>query len=780
MGMAMARSRNACAKSCTTREKRWANFLDIQCIELIFAEILELPSWLTNHIPEEPTKNDPPPAKPRIDSLRTFLAGQSPNMKNKSSPRLNKKLKTCHSLEDIRRLAADFQFNMQLATACSQIAFRRLLQTTTKIRVILQFLEDPSLNNPEAQNIQTFLRWYLEQKFEHHQDVDIIAWLRRQISLGCLMGPELQTLLRTVFDLRRSLQTKFQELSFPLAISESLNISTVFQIRDISTVTLNLLLDLMSYGHLSPEMERSGLQILQSLNASQIQHMNHSISSFLRSCLLAEIFNGQRRSKCIKRVNNMSNILILLQELPKNIIISIVIPLSKKLLECRKPASVDRSISIEAFDAWCSYLINNDIFKLLEYEEGWDQFKHDLKKQNIKSVGPYLQNFSIDNKIYFTSFNPANAVPKKFCPFTAARTKECFKPLKGYRFIQHLFVTMFQISGTRVSPSSDFSSLLQVVDKLGMDRTTLALIHCFRERWIKIDHQVIINQIRKHADTFPHIAYYLFKQTPNLPLESCPAVAEIMIYNARFNPGTALSHRCQRQPGLVHVLGNQIEGEEEVRQARIELFGRMAIAYANATHLFPRVALRQVYSCYLLHRQYKLSPLSVRISRALTISGIVRPLQESRWVCTDRLAWILKIVGEVEGEAVAARVDELVYGWRSLIHREMERKRMVVWHQEALGIFDTDMEVPKRETQRKFFRGPASRGWVVWEKTNESLRRILWGLNMAKTNADNSVPVISSASPTASATDTSELSEALSSDIVLQREMERYRARIRR
>lgn len=701
-------------------------------------------------------------------------------MKNKSSLRLNKKLKACNSLEDIRKSAADFQFNMQLASACSQLAFRRLLQTTTKIRIILQFLEDPSLNNPEAQNIRTFLRWYLEQKFEHHQDVDIIAWLRRQISLGCLMGPELQTLLRTVFDLRRSLQIKFQELSFPLAISESLNISTVFQIRDINTDTLNLLLDLMSYGHLSPEMERSGLQILQSLNASQIQHMNHGISSFLKSCLLAEIFNGQRRSKNKKPVDNMCNILILLQELPKNISISIIMLLNRKLLECTKPASVDRSISIEAFDTWCSYLINNDIFKLLENEEGWDQFKHDLKKQIIKKVGPYLQNFSIDNKVYFTSFNPMNAISKGECPFTVARNKGCFKPLKGYRFIQHLFITMFQISLTRVSPSTDFSSLLQVIDKLGMDKTTLALIHCFRERWIKIDHQVIINQIRKHADTLPHIAYYLFKQTPNLPLESCPAVAEIMIYNARFNPGTALSHRCQRQPGLVHVLGNQTEGEKEVRQARIELFGRMAIAYANATHLFPRVALRQVYSCYLLHRQYKLSPLSVRISRALTISGIARPLQESRWVSNDKVAWILKIVGEVEGEAVAARADEIVYGWRSLIHREMERKRMMVWHQEALGIFNTDIDVPKRETQRKFFRRPASRGWVVWEKTKESLGRILWGLDMAKTNPDNSVPVISSPPSTASAMDTSELDEVISSDVVLQREMERYRARIRR
>lgn len=678
---------------------------------------------------------------------------------------------------------------MQISPACSRLAFRRLLQTKPKIRPVLQFLEDPSLNNPKAQNIQTFLRWYAARSTVNLPCVRIVAWLRRQISLGCLIGEELLVLIQTLSDLRQTLGTKFHDLSLPLAVSESLNTSTVVQIQDIKAITLNLLLGLMAYGHPSPEMKLSGIKIIQSLHEPQLQLMKRGISSFLRSYLLAETLDEQKRTK---RIDEISTILILLQRLPKDIMISITTEVSRELIGCVKSTSVDRSNSVEAFDAWCSSLINHDIFKVLKHDESWHEFERHLMERDIDIVGLYLQNFTNDEKkllIHRAWFNPTKSANGMYYPLVAAEIEEWFNPLVGYSSIQHTFTAMFRVLGTRITTSADFSSLLQTIDKLGMDRTILSLIHCFQECGIHIDHQIIIKQIRKHAKTFPHIAYYLFKRTLDLPLESCPAIAEIMIYNARFNPSTALSYSYQRR-GFLQVFHDQAESHHKIRQARIELFGRMAIAYANAPHLFPRVAFRQVYICYLLHRQYKLGPLSVEISSALTISGIARPLQESKWTGTQKVAWILEIVSEVEGDAVATRVDELVYTWRGLVHRDLERKRFQAWRLGELGFFNyTGVEGEKRERQRRFYRGPFSREWKMWGKTKDEswIRRVLWGLDTANTHPANhandtqsptdSFSPTSSSSSFNSATDFNELDGILSSDIVLWREMERYKAR---
>lgn len=758
----------------------------------MLAEILKLPSWLTSFTTPEVAKTIHRPTKTKSRSLRTFLAPQSSDMARESTREFYFRLADCNTLKDIQKLAIDYRTDMRLSPAYSQLAFRRMLCTRcestmrskSSLEPILRFLEDSSLNNPEAQNTRTLFRWCVEQSYDRNNIRYPLKWLKAQISLGFLRGQELLLLVKDLSNPKEATQNKLRQWNVPLVIFEGLNSSTVFQIRDVDTTILNALLESMSYGPFPLKLEFAGFNILQSLDTSQLQQMKHGVSSFLKSYFSAEGFGERGQINYNDKMSKVSNFL---QTLPLNIKISILIAISRRFLDPIEPTSTTFSKFIQNFGQWCSFLTKHDIFKLLRDDKDWHQFERDLVGKDTSFVGAYIQNLTNDEKSRFlrrTWLGPIKAPSSINYPLVAADIERWFsRPSIDYSSIQSILTTIFQVSGSKTSTiSSKLSYILQVVDKLGMDRTTLALIHSLQERGVHIDHEIIIAQTKKHAFTSPHISFYLFKRTHHLPLESCPAVAEIMIYNARFNPNTALEFRRQRKD-FIQVFGSDSGSQNKIEKARIELFQRMAIAYANAPHLFPRVAFRKVYDCYRLHRQYDLGPLSVEISAALTISGIIKPLQKSQWTGTQKLRWILTIVREVEGEAVATRVDELVYTWRGLVHREMEKKRRKLWRLKTLGINDIEAENVKRESQRKNFRNPFSTNWMLWGKTKDenTIRRVLWAPDMINPLANEpDPPEVGSPSMTDTISAPSkggpdELDGVLASDVLVWRGIERFR-----
>lgn len=59
-----------------------------------------------------------------------------------------------------------------------------------------------------------------------------------------------------------------------------------------------------------------------------------------------------------------------------------------------------------------------------------------------------------------------------------------------------------------------------------------------------------------------------------------------------------------------------------------------------------------------------LGPLTVEMTRALVMAGIIKGLKQRQWVSPIQVGWILEKVREVEGEEVAQGVEEIVYQWR--------------------------------------------------------------------------------------------------------------------
>ena len=237
--------------------------------------------------------------------------------------------------------------------------------------------------------------------------------------------------------------------------------------------------------------------------------------------------------------------------------------------------------------------------------------------------------------------------------------------------------------------------LFSLFNELEMHETSLALFSYIRQSGITIEVTALANKIINSTSINPQVACTLFKITPSLPLESCPGVAEMMIYHPGWNPGVPLGFLDLRQENL-GVSNVYPHTPQEICRMQIELLNRMALAYAHASHIYPRVALRQVYHCYqLLLRRHGRSSLGVDISRAFTVAGVIRPLQESQWVGIVKLKFILKIVREIEGNQVALRVDELIYMWRDELIRKRAEEASKMQFARSLGL--DGVEVTKEE-----------------------------------------------------------------------------------
>ena len=170
-------------------------------------------------------------------------------------------------------------------------------------------------------------------------------------------------------------------------------------------------------------------------------------------------------------------------------------------------------------------------------------------------------------------------------------------------------------------------------------------------------------------------------------LEQCPELAEAIIQNPRFLPQHAMELRRTSQDIPIGLtLCGFLDNKEPSLEERRQLVERMALAYAQAPHLYPRVAFRMVYLCYRLQAIERLGPLRPPMIQSLAETGIFRPLEIGQWVSTMKLRWILSHVARVEGEDFAYQIDCLTWTWRDKelraqnCIREEEKKRSADFH----------------------------------------------------------------------------------------------------
>lgn len=671
----------------------------------------------------------PPSYKAR--GLRSTLSGQKTLESTQSTRTFLNGLKNCKVPEDIQKLAAELNIQLRSAPMCSKLAFDHMLRLGSKLGVLIQFLECSNLDALEARNLNTLLQWHLKQEVNEDDKRLLHLWIRRQVSQGAWRAKELSLLLESVFRINGMIESENSDCSFSQTIFQGLSSSTVFTIHDVEGSALNVLLGSVTSSSLSENGELLGIEIIKHSSTLQLRKMESSITVFLKKCLLRK----NRHQKVLNFNRKIATKLLeLLQRAPVHIQVKSIAGATSALLMCREYASPSRSALLKNLKTWWYLLLKHGMFKFLGGNDQWVEVERILARQNVDILATYLLPLNDEEKCCFLLRNwfIPDIGSEPTCQLGKAQhiEKEFRRELTLPRARLPHFVTMLHTLGSNLQFNSRWiSPLFLLLRELGRSSTVLEIVSFSQILGLRISSISIVHEISESAKSNPHMAYRLFKATPNIPLEACPVVAEIMIQNPRFNPSTALLYRQNRQRFLSDLNlflqpepGNIFrkckfpwEKSLERRKHRAYLLHHMALAYAQALHLYPRVAFRSVYECYRLHKNYRLGPVSVDMSRALTIAGVVRPLQEGNWLSTMKFRWILNVVNEVEGEEIARGIDELGYKWRTEVLRTMRIRKAREQQQERMGLV-----VPR--PVRKRLRGKTLAIWMAGRKAGERAR----------------------------------------------------------
>lgn len=606
---------------------------------------------------------------------------------------------------------------------CSKLTFDHLLRIGSKLGMLMQFLENSNLDAPAARNLGTLVLWHAQQELKEDDERLLHLWVRRQVSKGVFWhAKHISLLLDSLFHINGMIESENNDCRISRCIFQGLSASTVFTIHDVKGSALNVLIGSVTSSSRSETGELLGIEIIKCSSTSQLEKMGTGITSFLKKCLLPK--NRDQQVQNFDQ-NIATKVLDLLQKAPRDIEVKSIAGATSALVECREYACASRSDLLKNLRTWWLSLLNRGLFETLCRNDQWVEVERILALQNIDILATYLLQLKDEEKCCFLLRNwfIPEISGNPLCQLEHADDieKEFRHELNLPRARLSPFVTMLQTLGPKLQVDSKWiSSLFSLLREFGRLSTVLEIASFNQVLGLRISPMAIVREISENAKSQPHVAYRLFKTTPKIPLEACPEVAEIMIQNPRFNPSTALIYHRTRQKFLFilnflissepcSIFSNYklIRGKNPmILNSRAYLLDRMALAYAQALHLYPGVAFRNASHCHRLHKRYRLGPVSVDMSRALTIAGAIRPLQANKWLSTMQFRRILRVVNEVEGEESAQGINELCYKWRTeVLHATKARKQ----RQKEIGL-----EVS--QPLRKRLRGKTLAMWIDGRK----------------------------------------------------------------
>lgn len=665
-------------------------------------------------------------SKPRKNrGVWTLLVAQKGVELKDSTQKFCSGLNTCESLEDIRILAESLNAGLPLTATCSQLAFNRLLETRCKLDNIIQFLEESRLNSSNAQNIAIFVHWHMRQLSETDTQI-LYSWIKNQIALGLLRGVDILPLLDKLSSPSGSINQK-QALGFSRSIFEGLCSSTIFDFHGVEPEILNALLASISQGPRSLERTSLGIAIMGLSSPSQItavKSMKCGITSFLKFNIIPRNSEGHLESL---NVNSASKILRLLQSSPTIRDINIVASVSRALLACREVTRSGDSLLVENLKNWWRLLERYRLINRPCKSDQWLRVERVLAYSDVDEIlVPYLRTINDEEKGLFLLrhwFLPEIDNGYSYTPGKRHDLEDTFRARLRLLRGPYIIILLKCLGKHFRRHSKWIRPLFSLLRKLGRSSTILTIVRISQKLKQPIPRSVIAEEISHQATSHPHIAFMLFKTTSNLPLESCPIIADIMIRNRAsiFESPTIHKQRHSRSPYLSYRAAPFFREPKnifapfdpmslppcdysDIRQSRADLLSRIALAFAESPHFRPRAAFREVYRCYRIHKWYMLGPLSVGMTRALVMAGIIKGLKQRQWVSSKQVSWILEKVREVEGEEVAQGVEEIVYKWREKLvlekaagHRLLKNLGLDVREGEDVRVEDLERVLVKSE-----------------------------------------------------------------------------------
>lgn len=611
---------------------------------------------------------------------------------------------------------------------CSRLGFSRLLNVGVPLQTLLEFLDDASLSAPEAQNLQRLLD-HIAKWAPKHQDLEMLSiWMRTHISLGRIPEADLASVLNSGFHIGPGVCHHDLRPIIAMSVWDGLQSSSVLRPKDLNLKAVRTLLEHISRNEWSNRVWSVGNSIVRLLSRSQLYSVRSGIAAFMRSWLFATItptgIQGQELPPLDDRTamaqfleilptkvssatleimitNEMmktpvmtqecqgflARIVHLLEILPVQIANSSVASATSNICLGHRQALWKGRRGPELVKPWLQTLLKSEAtWHSISCSAEWRTFERMLSNRTMEA--PYLQELSDRERCRFIlrhwiledSGGQKNGNARK----VASDTLSCFEGLNHAEHGTAPYGHMLQaLRHHTKSFEIVLPRLFSLLFSLGGTQMTVNVIRRMQRYELPVDARTLSFVIKGYCENKPASALTLFESHTGLSLEGCPELAESLIADPETGPDTVFRHLgLNRQTKAVSSTESTYQHSRVLSKAQIRLIHRMALAFANAAHLEPRIALRYVYRCYMILKRGGGGNLDSQLSRALTVAGVIRPLKAGQWVSTMKLRWILALVKDIEGEEIAREIDETVYEWRGQVVRAIQAKQ---WHARAFG-----------------------------------------------------------------------------------------------
>jgi len=107
-------------------------------------------------------------------------------------------------------------------------------------------------------------------------------------------------------------------------------------------------------------------------------------------------------------------------------------------------------------------------------------------------------------------------------------------------------------------------------------------------------------------------------------------------------------------------------------QEKIDLIHLVALEFSLSSSHSSRVAIRHICNC-LWHLRVHDVPITPQLSTAVGHAVVTREIVRQQWISQERLRYALLVISEAEGNQVAQKVDEIVYGWRQHLTQKQDQ-----------------------------------------------------------------------------------------------------------
>jgi len=658
---------------------------------------MPLPRWLTDF---EPTHQSEVPSKLEFEQhqIKQPIRRESVN----SDPTFLAQLKTCQSLDRIRGWATEHNVDLR---KYSRLAFRQLVERARSLPALLQALEEPALDTPGNRNY--FLERELRLPIAQKDAETLELWIKRQIALGVWSEMEILNVANLISQTPELVDNDDLKCSLAGSVFEGLQSSTVLRLQDVGDDIPRALLECVAQGSITRRPQALGVKILEALQPSQLRQMQDSISLFFQKSIRAQALQEFDMQE-IRRLEAISRSLEVLRKLPHDVVHDTILKTSKALFDLRSDPSVSRQALIKLLDIWWSLLAKSslaktNLFDFTRQGTASSRSQRMLADQPLEFLVPYLRHFDDEGKARYVL---RHWVVPALAPLEWKRAISRFFKLCQTRKDESPFSHVIQIAHDNSQlPDKRIQRLFRLLQMLQMSETLVDIIVSSQRYHVPISEASVLHTIRSHMESQPQMAERIFSSYPRLPLERCPNLAQKLILESNIHPNIPLEHYRSRKFRVAAEATN--EEIEDIKQSRVHVLGKMALAYSKALHLTPRMTFRRIYRCYRCIISERLSPLPVDIVLAFVRSGIVRPLQRGEWVSTVKHRWILSLIRRIESLEDAEKVDELVYRWRGSIAKQGQQ------HRGYTGCFRPWL---KQNNMEFTFRTQWSRRWSRYEK----------------------------------------------------------------